>query len=511
MSAGDDFPLDISYSEIGRWLCSRRKLASDWMRRLRDVQQQAQKAFNQLPVGFASQFDCGTEQTVEYPTAKMIRDKLSETSERGYFGGLSGEAGVWDKIVRSYEKGNLYLGEAGQRILKTVNYEIPFMKRRKDMLNRRAMELARKKSECENSAATAAAAFAKECSELGIEGRHLKAEILSLSDKVYDVLRAPFDDLKTESIRSAVEFYRSLNAQLHEVGGDALPVLQCVLDDAIEPPTSGLIKDIRHHETGPVAPEPMGAVETADEALEINWDVDVIDDTLSTEQATEIEAKEDDDVIDWEIELETAGTTEKDSGFLVKPSASPEHVAEGQSEKEMKSVQDVAPDILRFVWDCAFRNSLLDDLYELQSFLLVRNAADASDTVSLTFADVFHKFDQTKVAAFLCSLNGILYSLTGEMAQRYLMLKTSENFADRLMADVQKKAHREQEWRKLAMQADIERKYVQTDRSRFAIKIGQLAHQTKDLKDLVEQGISPLFNNRKINVMGRINTVVNQS
>jgi hypothetical protein len=35
----------------------------------------------------------------------QIRDKLAESGERTLFGGLSGQAGIWDKIVKAYDNG----------------------------------------------------------------------------------------------------------------------------------------------------------------------------------------------------------------------------------------------------------------------------------------------------------------------------------------------------------------------------------------------------------------------
>lgn len=35
---------------------------------------------------------------------KRIRDTLAETSEKTFFGNLTGTAGLWDKVLRAYEK-----------------------------------------------------------------------------------------------------------------------------------------------------------------------------------------------------------------------------------------------------------------------------------------------------------------------------------------------------------------------------------------------------------------------
>ena len=35
---------------------------------------------------------------------KHIRDTLAETAEKTFFGNLTGTAGLWDKVLRAYEK-----------------------------------------------------------------------------------------------------------------------------------------------------------------------------------------------------------------------------------------------------------------------------------------------------------------------------------------------------------------------------------------------------------------------
>ncbi len=41
---------------------------------------------------------------MEYAAVKQIRDTLAETAEKTFFGNLTGTAGLWDKVLRAYEK-----------------------------------------------------------------------------------------------------------------------------------------------------------------------------------------------------------------------------------------------------------------------------------------------------------------------------------------------------------------------------------------------------------------------
>ena len=51
----------------------------------------------------------------DYAGAKAVRNKLAETADKNLFGYLTGEAGVWDKLVRAYEKDSEnFLGSPGR-------------------------------------------------------------------------------------------------------------------------------------------------------------------------------------------------------------------------------------------------------------------------------------------------------------------------------------------------------------------------------------------------------------
>eukprot|EP00983_Pelagomonas_calceolata_P097496 1158256-Pelagomonas_calceolata.AAC.15 len=47
----------------------------------------------------------GPDGPLDYFRAVDIRDALAAGGERTLFGGLAGNAAVWDKIVKAYEKG----------------------------------------------------------------------------------------------------------------------------------------------------------------------------------------------------------------------------------------------------------------------------------------------------------------------------------------------------------------------------------------------------------------------
>ena len=84
---------------------SRQKIPADWHKRLQAIQAKVTEEAKQLPAELLSQLSGGSDVPLDYFRCRDIRDKLAEKGERTLFGGLSGSAGIWDKIVKAYEKG----------------------------------------------------------------------------------------------------------------------------------------------------------------------------------------------------------------------------------------------------------------------------------------------------------------------------------------------------------------------------------------------------------------------
>jgi hypothetical protein len=99
-------PLDIQYSKLAEWLVGRQKLPADWHKRLTAIQAKAADCFKELAPEMLTKLEGGADAPLDYFRAVQIRDLLSaSTTERTLFGGLTGQAAVWDKIVKAYEKG----------------------------------------------------------------------------------------------------------------------------------------------------------------------------------------------------------------------------------------------------------------------------------------------------------------------------------------------------------------------------------------------------------------------
>lgn len=83
---------------------TRQKVPSDWHKRVQAIQAKIAEASKELPASLLATLPGSADSPIDYFRAMQIRDKLAETAERSMFGGLTGEAAVWDKVVKAYEK-----------------------------------------------------------------------------------------------------------------------------------------------------------------------------------------------------------------------------------------------------------------------------------------------------------------------------------------------------------------------------------------------------------------------
>ena len=209
---------------IGPLQVSRQKLPKDWHKRLQAIQAKAMETVKDVPAAVLAALPGGSDAPLDYFRAVEIRDKLAASADRTLFGGLTGAAALWDKIVKAYEKAcrsvcpppictelhaglmqpialqaccqesasapgapppprdaqeccsndavclvlhaaappahtDVYLGEASQTLLQSVDYDIPYIRKQMAKLNQQVADCDRKEGEYLKAAATCAANY----------------------------------------------------------------------------------------------------------------------------------------------------------------------------------------------------------------------------------------------------------------------------------------------------------------------------------------------------------------
>ena len=194
----------------------RKQLTSAWRKVLQAIQARVKAELGSLPATLQPEEGQGTD----YTAVKHIRDTLAETANKSLLGGLKGTAGLWDKIVKAYQArseliwntytcspsaasqskavhepwlapgsqlsatqisvwvihletpglpvtADVWLGEAGQSLIRAVDHEIPYLRKQSAQLQLQVIDLERRHADLLKSAALAA----KEYKQVGLPAR----------------------------------------------------------------------------------------------------------------------------------------------------------------------------------------------------------------------------------------------------------------------------------------------------------------------------------------------------
>ncbi|KAL6958907.1 hypothetical protein U1Q18_040252, partial [Sarracenia purpurea var. burkii] len=235
-----NLPIDIAFARLGEWLVDRKRIPSDWRKRLISVRAKIWTAFSSLPKDIDPYFQTLDPEGIGYLEAKQIYDILMKSTpeSRNIFGRLSGAAGVWESIIRSFEKDHIYLGEAALIMVQNVNYEIPYQKKQVQKTQQQLAELERKEADIKRNAALSAAKFAEACQDLGLQGINVRLELLETAKKsLPSTFQRILEVLSGDSVSQAIELYSNFVRDVHtEKDKTARTVLPNLRDILTNPP-----------------------------------------------------------------------------------------------------------------------------------------------------------------------------------------------------------------------------------------------------------------------------------
>ncbi|CAM6030555.1 unnamed protein product [Sphagnum balticum] len=287
-------PIDISYSKLADWLVDRRKIPSDWRKKLASLRTRVASALSSsLPRNSDPWLQSLTAENTGYLEARRIRDLLLQANPeaRNLFGRLSGSAGEWDAIVKVYEKELLFLGEAAQLMVQYTNYEIPYQKKQIVKVQQQLTDMERKEAEFRRNAAASAVKYQQACQELGIQGNDVRAELMALRKSLPAI------------------FTEAVNAICSDTVGDSLELYQAFVSYAHQGPESGLVlptlRQVRDHPPAAAASVPD---RTEDNKASSAGLLVMSESSPSPEEQEALELKRD---IDWNIEDVDSGKVDK--------------------------------------------------------------------------------------------------------------------------------------------------------------------------------------------------------
>ncbi|KAG6486010.1 hypothetical protein ZIOFF_054580 [Zingiber officinale] len=542
-----NLPIDIACARLGEWLVDRKRIPQDWRKRLSSIKSRISSALSSLPRDLDPFFQTLDLEGLGYLEVKQVyKILLNCTSEnRNIFGRLSGSAGEWESIVRSFEKDHIFLGEAAQIMVQNVNYEIPYLKRQMQKVQQQLVELDRKESDIKRNASLSAAKYSEACQELGLQGENVRVELLEATKILPSIFSEILQVLNNDSILKAMNYYqdfvRDVHTEKEKIPGDVLqnlrhlhenpPSVHVLMSAEVKNSLSGILQaDVGHFQTGePMdADLSMGGIDwniSVDDA-QIDWDIGTVEQVEESDNgfgsyelvdysADYQESENGKPVLVDEASLKTAeeAAVPADSGSgicldaglkksqfaTLEDSVVPDAGVESQQIAVEKSQPSELDEERSPFLETEYRNKILDDLFEVKSFLNQRLVEMTSEESS--------------------SLQQHVQAVAPTVLQQYsldaiqLMITQISLFLDKLVLTLEEKKQQEVKLRESLNDLSIRRVELQNTLSsswpKLVSAIPEAAiTKTRELKQLCESTLSAMFDGRPVNIIGEINTLI---
>jgi len=260
-----ELPIDVNYQKLTDFLVARQKLPKDWHKRLQAINAKANAALKEAPAEALSKLPGGADGApMDYARAVQLRDVFAATTDRGLFGGLTGHAGTWDKIVKAYENQAVFLGESAQMLVQNADYEIPFLRKQAQRCDAQVTDCQRRHAEYVRSAGQCAANFKAECERLGVDPTDVRGSLRGLAKELPQNLEKVADAVQTDKLGEAVAYYKAFSRYAHGTpdAEEMLPTLAEVREERTAPPANS-------------ASASGNGGEAAAPALNIDWGIDL--------------------------------------------------------------------------------------------------------------------------------------------------------------------------------------------------------------------------------------------
>ncbi|XP_024031180.1 CDK5RAP3-like protein [Morus notabilis] len=555
-----NLPIDITFSRLGEWLGDRKRIPADWRKRLAVVRAHIAKEFASLPKEIDPYFQTLDSEGISYIEAKKIYDILlkSTPESRNIFGRLSGAAGAWEAIVRSFEKDYIYLGEAAQIMVQNVNYEIPYQKKHVQKVQHQLAELERKEADIKRNSALSATKYAEACQELGLQGQNVRFELLETAKSLPSTFGSILEVLQSDSVSRAMEYYSNIVKDVHTENDKSATVLLHLRDIREHPPSlnvslaSEIVDSVnvqsKYNElnTDAIVNEDHIDWDISVDSSQIDWDIGTVEETedagnglgqYEIVNASEIlqsslpnEAVESDQIpsnkevdgllaeisvsdIAWDVSVETPQVDVIDDVRLTNIGSENqtyvlENLTQPTGTKEERSQ----------LLETEYRNQILDDLYEIKSFLNQRLMELKSEvTLSLQhqvqavapFA--LQQYAPDAIETMLSDVSLAISFLTDRKTRDLIMILNSKRFLDRLVSTLEEKKHHEVKLKEGLKDIATKRMELQNSLSSSWPKQEAALSKTRELKKLCESILSSMFDGRPVNIIGEINTLLSSS
>ncbi|CAH0520816.1 unnamed protein product [Peronospora belbahrii] len=549
-------PIDIHYKQLLETLLDRRIVPKRWLDQHKQIRDAIAALYSELPLDSdqLSQFQAKNlrYEDLHYYDCKFILQCLEQSDEgaaKNLFGQYTSPLlKKWRALVRQYEKNHVFVAESARCIAQNTAFEIPFLKMSIQQNEKQVADNNRKIADLTRNITEFKRKLEVSCTDIGITGEDFGEELRRLPRELPNIFDKVAKTICCDEIVSAITYHQALQNYLHNCEMPAMTsVAECssssfskkgensrkkgkkltkvvgiveereVTTDEVAATPHNFFSALKELcSASDVVPEVHASFDYNAEAAEISWDI-----SLGEDRTADVNE------IDWGIEM--VGSTEpiatsnntpveidwgSTSSYMVKP-VSDLNGAEGIYVVEpAPKVPATAETITRvgLLDDYDFRTRALNDLLELQAFLRQRKI-ELSGNNSVAFANQFQGFSSQleqqsleKVKEFEAAVNNAISLLTNKRLQQLVLLKTSERYFDRHVANLEMLTKHMDKCRR-EIQALENKNAALIDATKNVYpQISSLVATTKKLKKELEAVLPSLFKGYKVNIVGEVNS-----
>lgn len=490
-----------------------------------------------------------SHEELNYFDCKFIFQCLERSDEgaaKNFFGQYTSPVlKRWNALVRQYEKNNVFAAETARIIAQNTAFEIPFLKKSIQQNDKQVADNNRKMTDLTRSIAEYKRKLETSCADMGIEGNNFRDELIRLPLELPSIFDGVAKAICSDEIASAIEYHQALQSYLHDC---EIPVAESTRSSSSRKETSK--KDKKNKKKSKKQLDVLEEPEmTTSESFELivapHKFFDAIEelrnasDQLVDTSATldfEAEAAE----ISWDISLDendAADADEIDWGIETVASAEPvttgddtpaeidwdittadmveDPASEENASKPMDVEEPTAEQITRvgLLDDSEFRTRVLNDLLELRAFLRQR-LVELCGSDSVAFANQFQgssplleQQSTEKIEGFQAAVDQAVSLLTNKRLQQLVLIKTSERYLDRHVANLEMLTkHMDKCRREIHGLEDKNADLIDATKS-VQPQINALVTTTKKLKKELEAVLPPMFKGYKVNIVGEVNSL----
>ncbi|ESP02849.1 hypothetical protein LOTGIDRAFT_230360 [Lottia gigantea] len=508
----EDLPIDIHYNKLLDWLINRRHCNNKWQGEAMKIKEKLNKTVKDIPDDDAEISDLITDQNMNYFHCLKIVEKLKSTDsgKTNFLGQYSSKKMQdWASIIKMYEKDGIYLAECAQILSRNVNYEIPALKKQIGKCHQIQEESKRKERDYFNNSVNQKKNYEASCKKMGIEGKKIKTELAALVRDLPSELNIIAKEC--QKLDSTISYYDDFISHImsrDDLSKDSLQALKHVIKKGNTTTYEWKMgkKPVHIDETS-ILIDTSDENDTADNTEDIDWGGDVEVSTVDIDFSDQI------DFGDIDITVESGGdetsNNQDEGGDINWDIDTTTDITSNDSSSDGVASGENALSILE---NPATRNLFLDDLFELEAFLCQRLEELQGDS-SVLSDNQFQsspesiQLDASQVSTLLSNVNNILTQLTNMRIQQLLLIRNSPRYVNRVHDNLKQILLLADKMTYLEKQAVIRRNEALEEQQEVEPKLDTLIKRTKQLQKQLEGEISKKYKERKVNIMGDINTI----